>query len=287
MAMSPWSIKELLNNTGLNENEISKQILVPCFQKISMRSGYSQKDIQFTGGSPEKGVDIQYYEVVGPDKHRFYTGIQVKKKDITQGDATQLIIQGTQAFEKDIIDPSSGMDYRINRWIVATTGEIKPQAKEEIRKDLSRYGKLISFWDGIKLGELILDNYYDEFTRILNINPILAGSSNVVINWWNPDEPIVVSENFTNAEWKKLDLSSLLPPTSDGVFLTIAPLNGNLPPVQCAIRSSVDEITIESFMSQISPYLLHLKIGETQIEARIIGNNRPVKILTRGFRFLR
>jgi hypothetical protein len=285
MSMSPWIINELLNKSNLSENEITKQILVPCLQVISMRSGYSLRDVQFTGGVSEKGADIQYYEIVGPDKYRFYTGIQVKKKDITQGDATQLIIQGTQAFGKDVIDPSTGIAHRIHRWVIAATGEIKPAAKDEIWKELSRHGKLVSFWDGIKLSEMILDNFYNEFTRILNVDPVLAGSSNIIIQWWDPDNPPAVDENFVSEEWVKLDLSSSIPPTANGVYITITPLNENLPPVLCAFRSSVDDVTIESFMSQISPYLLHLNVGELQIEGRIIGNKRAVKITTRGFRF--
>ena len=95
-------------------------------------------------GSYEKGTDIEYYDIMAPDKLRFYTGIQAKKGNLSQSDATQLITQGTQAFEKNITDPSEGRAYRLNRWIVTTTGNISPPAKVEIHKHLDRYGKLIS-----------------------------------------------------------------------------------------------------------------------------------------------
>ncbi len=284
--MSPPMIKELVHSSKLNENEISKRIFIPCLQKISMRTGYSLKDIKFTGGASEKGVDIQYYESVGPDKHRLYTGIQIKKKDITQNDATELMRQGSQAFGKDIIDASTGVPYRFNRWIIAATGKITQPAQDEIYKELSRYGKLISFWDGTRIAEFILDNYYEEFIKELNINPVLAGSSNVTINWWDPDKPLVIAEKFDKNNWETFDLSKIAPVMADGIFISIAPLDKNIPSVKCAIRTSIDEIVIDSVMSQISPYMIKLERGKLELEIMLIGDYRPVRILNRGTRFI-
>jgi len=199
--MSPHQIQEILDSSALSENDISKQVIVPCLQKISMMNSYSDELVQVArcpvyGGSYEKGTDIEYYEIMGPDKLRFYTGIQAKKGNLSQSDATQLITQGTQAFEKNITDPSEGRAYRLNRWIVTTTGNISPPAKEEIHKHLDRYGKLISFWDGVKVGEFILGNFYQEFVNHLNVDPRIAGSSSGQAMWWDPDEPQVLVSDF-------------------------------------------------------------------------------------------
>jgi hypothetical protein len=77
--MSPHQIQEILDSSALSENDISKQLFVPCLQKISMMNSYSLRDVRFTGGSYEKGTDIEYYEIMGPDKLRFYPGIQAKR----------------------------------------------------------------------------------------------------------------------------------------------------------------------------------------------------------------
>ena len=286
--MSPHQIRDILHSSTLTEDDISKQIIVPCLQKISMKNSYNLRDIRFTGGRDERGTDIQYYEIMGPDKLRFYTGIQAKKRNLTISATTELINQGTQAFDKDIIDTNEGRSYRLNRWIVATTGDIKQPAREEIHKQLDRYAKPITFWDGVKVGEFILDNFYPEFVSILNIDQQVVGMSSGIINWWDPDEPLIVSTNFKGTEWSRIDISDAVPPVSaGGIFLTIKPTGGSLPPIKCAVRSSEDELLIESFQSQINPYLLRLKDGETSIEAILVEGDRPVELLAKGYLFFR
>ena len=286
--MSPHQIQEVLHSSALSEDEISKQILVPLLHKISGKNSYSLRDIQFTGGRDERGIDIQYYEVVGPDKLRFYTGIQAKKKDLSISAATELINQGTQAFDKDIIDASEGRSYRLNRWIVATTGGITQPAKDEIYTQLNRYGKPIAFWDGVRVGEFILEHFYQEFVTILKVDPALAGSTSGLINWWDPDEPPVLVSNFDRTEWSRIDISEAVPPVSAaGILLTIKPTSGSLPQVKCAVRSSKDELLIESFSSQINPYLLRLEDGETSIEAMLLEGDGPVELLAKGYLFFR
>jgi len=286
--MSAHQIQEILHSSALSEDEISKQIIVSLLHKISGKHSYSLRDIQFTGGRDERGIDIQYYEVMGPDKLRFYTGIQAKKKDLSISAATELINQGTQAFDKDIIDASEGRSYRLKRWIVATTGDIKQPAKEEIHRHLNRYGKPISFWDGVRVGEFILEHFYQEFVTILKVDPALAGSTSGLINWWDPDEPPVLVSNFDRTEWSRIDISEAVPPVSaGGILLTIKPTSGSLPQVKCAVRSSKDELLMESFSSQINPYLLRLEDGETSIEAMLLEGDRPVELLAKGYLFFR
>ena len=141
--MSPEMIQRVLISSGWEENRISQEIIVPCLNQYSLRYGFKLVDIKFTGGTSELGNDIEYYENFGPDMLRFYTGIQVKKGNLGQSETTALVIQGAQAFDKTITDTSNGQSYRINRWIVVTTGEISPQAKEYIIQQLKRYAKPI------------------------------------------------------------------------------------------------------------------------------------------------
>lgn len=285
--ISPYMLQQLIHSSTLSENEITKLILVPCLRKLSMRGNYNLRNVQFVGGRDERGSDIEYYEVIGPDKHRLFSGIQVKKKNLSISDATELIIQGSQAFEKDIIDTATGHCHRINRWVVATTGSISSPAKEEIGNSLSRYGKLISFWDGIQLSELITENFYQESLGVLKIDPVLAGSENISANWWDPDEPQILSSGFESATWIKIPIGIAAPPTADGLFLAIRPIESNFPIVTAVVRTSIDEVVLDSVLSQVNAFYLRLSPGETEIEAMILAPSRPIAILCRGFSFSR
>jgi len=285
--LSSYSVQKILYSSDWHEDEISRRIIVPCLQKISDRSGYFQRDIRFTGGAHEKGSDIEYYEVIGPDKVRLYTGIQVKKGNISISEATKLIIQGTLAFEKTIIDPASGIPYRINRWIVASTGEISPPAKEEIYKTLARYGKLISFWEGGFLGELIAENFHHEFISTMQVDPKLASSDYVLINLWDPTQPQVLLDDFSKTQWTKVDISLATPPTSIGILIKVIPIGGNAINVKCLAKSSKDEILIDSFLSQHNPPLLKIIPGEQEIEIKLIEEGQIVNVVSSGFAFER
>lgn len=255
-------------------------------QKMSMLRGYALRDIRFVGGPSEQGNDIEFYEIIGPDKHRFYTGIQLKKSDVNQTDAADLIRQGTQAFEKTIVDPSTGTAYRVGRWIVAATGDITAPARERIHQELSRYGKLISFWDGVRLSEFILDHFYEEFVREIGVNPVIAASQNVRLNLWDPDKPIVLAENFNAVDWTEIDLSSTVPVMADGVFLVFSPVDANIPGVQVAARTSVDEILVDSITSQLNLILVKLAPGEVVCKLKLLNANRAIRVACRGFRFV-
>src|SRR5215217_8251285 len=94
--MSPHQIQQILFDfpfsDPLTENEITQQIIVPCLLKISQRNAHKFRGLQFTGGSAEQGTDIEYYEMIGPDSFRHYTGIQVKKTNIGVAAARELLI---------------------------------------------------------------------------------------------------------------------------------------------------------------------------------------------------
>ena len=284
--MSPEIIQHILMSTKWAEDQISKKILIPCFNIYSVRNGLKLRDIKFTGGSSELGNDIEYYEIFGPDKLRFYTGIQVKKGSINQSESVQLITQGIEAFEKEIKDTSNGQVYRINRWIVTATGKITNQAQEKIIQQLERYAKPIHFWDGLKISALIMEFFYREFVEIMGVDNRLAASENLITNYWDPDDPQIITKGFAAASFKKLDISRAVPPIAFGVLLTVKPNDKNIPSVKCVIRSSLDEIIIDSLQSQLQPYLLKLK-GQDTVEGMILDKNRPVDILGRGYIFIR
>ena len=79
----------------------------------------------------------------------------------------------------------------------------------------------------------------------------------------------------------------MAPASASGTFLTIKPTGGNFPPVTCAVRSSRDELLVESVSSQLNPCLLGLQDGETSIEAMLVEGNRPVELLAKGYTFFR
>lgn len=287
--ISPQMIQRLLIESKLSENELSQRIFVPCLLKMSMIMGHAFRDVKFCGGNAELGNDIEFYEVIGPDRYRFYTGIQVKKGDINQNLATDLTRQGAQAFEKSIVDPSTGHTFRFGRWIVAATGNIKAPARDIINKELTRYGKLISFWDGTKLSEFILDYFYDEFVRELGVDPIIAGSQNVTNTFYDPDNPIVLLDHFDSGNWLDIDLSQAIPPAglADAAFLMIRPHAGNSSRVIIGVKTSVDDIVIDSFMSQIYPIPVRLSNDETSCKVRLFQGTGPVKVACRGYRSMR
>lgn len=290
--MSPHQIQEILFkfpfSPPLSENEITQQIIIPFSQKICMRNAYKFRGLHFTGGRDEQGTDIEYYEMIGPDSFRHYTGIQVKKTNISVAAARELINQGNRAFEKEIIDPANGRSYRIHRWIVATTGTISSDAKRQIQTELARYGKPISFWDGVRIGEYILENFYSEFVSILHVPPVIAGQSSAGTTLWDADDPPVLATDFIATDWSSIDISPGAPPgLASGILLSAKPVGDSLPAVKLAVRSSTDEILVDSFLSRVNPFLLRLGEGETHIEAMVVEGDRPSNILANGYQEFR
>jgi hypothetical protein len=290
--MSPHQIRDILFafpfSAPLSENQITQQIIVPCLEKIGMRNLYKFRGLQFTGGRDEQGTDVEYYEMIGPDSFRHYTGIQVKKTNISVSAARELINQGNRAFYKEIVDPANGESYRIHRWIVATTGTISPDAKRHIQTDLARYGKPISFWDGVKVGEYILEDFYSEFVRILQVPPMFAGQSSAGMTLWDADDAPVLTSDFAATDWTSIDISHGAPPgLAIGILLSAKPIGESLPSVKIAVRSSTHEILMDSFVSRVNPSLLKLGEGVTHIEAMVVEGDRPINILVNGYQEFR
>ena len=280
--MSPEMIQGILTSSSKTENELSQEIIVPCLHAFSIRNGYRLRDIRFTGGTSELGNDIQYYEVFGPDHLRFYTGIQVKKGNVSQSDAGNVIRQGEEAFEKTISDIRSGQTYRINRWVLLGTGSVTQPAQQQIIEKLKRYGKPIHFWDGLWLSALIMEHFYNDFVQRLGVEPQLAASQNRQTILWDPDRPIILAENFCKLAFTTLDIRRAVHELAVGIFLTVRPRDRNIPSVRCVIRSNAEELIIDSLHSQLQPYLLHMNAGDN-VEAMVLDNSRPIDILARGY----
>lgn len=280
--MSPEMLSQILVQCSWPENRISQEVLVPCLNSFSVRNSLKLRDIRFVGGTSELGNDIEYYELFGPDLLRFYTGVQVKKGNISQAEAGNLSRQGAEAFDKSIADPNSGATHRINRWVVAATGKIKDSARRLICEQLNRYAKPIHFWDGLRLGTLIMEYWYREFVEAMGVDPRLAASSNVRTTYWDPDFPQELHPSFQETSFTSIDISKAKPPTSGGILLTVRPLDKNIPSAQVIVRSDVDEINIDSLQSQLQPYLLRSE-DNRPIEALVLDGTRPVQLLARGF----
>ncbi|WP_031386812.1 PDDEXK family nuclease [Desulfonatronum thiodismutans] len=283
--MSPAMIHQLLLNCQWIENDITNKIIIPCLNSFSVRNALKLREIKFTGGTSELGNDIEYYENFGPDMLRFYTGVQVKKGNIGLGETTSLITQGSQAFEKEISDIASGHIYRINRWVVATTGAITEQAKQQIIQQLSRYAKPIHFWDGPKISSLILEYYYREFIQVMGIDPRIAASQNVITNYWDPDQPMILADDFNSTSFKQLNLQNEHPMVI-GLLITVKPLDHSIPSATCIIRSDTDEITVDSLQSQLQPYLIKFE-NNNSVEAKLLDETRTVQIQSRASIFVR
>jgi hypothetical protein len=283
--MSPEMIQQFLMKSTLAENNLSSRLFVPCLQKMSMVRSRQLRDIKFVGGNSENGNDIEFYEIIGPDKHRFYTGIQVKKGDLDLNKARELITQGEKAFEKDITDPSTGHSYRIGRWIIAATGKIKSTASAKISQHLARYGKNISFWGGYYLSEMLLDFYYEEFIKELEIDPQYALSQNVRINIYNPQDPLIIESNFNSIEWAKIDLDKVIPIESDTVYLAFIPVNTSAS-LDIGIKTSIDDVVVDAMISQVNLIPIKIAKGERACHIRLLQPEQTIRIICRGYRFI-
>lgn len=162
MYLSKKLVIDKLNS--LTECKIATDILVPLLKKKGL------KGVKFTGGSSEEGIDIEYYEVSLADNEKLYTGIQLKKGNITyssrgsNGTVNAIKNQAEAAFAKDIYEINSGGVHHLFRFIVATTGEINENARKMINKAKTRGDQYnISYWDADKLVDDIRRNFFDEF----------------------------------------------------------------------------------------------------------------------------
>lgn len=128
---------------SMAENELSKKVIIPLFQKI-----YSTR-VEFSGGGIEKGRDIIIYkkDELGDNE---YIGIQVKKQKLTPNSSIesfqQLINQLSQMKYEGVVDPSTGEKISFKKRIFITPYPISDKAYDSHQ---GAYQQIIK--DGVKI----------------------------------------------------------------------------------------------------------------------------------------
>lgn len=128
---------------SMAENELSKKVIVPLFQKI-----YSTR-VEFSGGGIEKGRDIIVYkkDELGDNE---YIGIQVKKQKLTPNSSIdsfqQLLNQLSQMKNEGVVDPSSGEKTLFKKRIFITPYPISDKTYDSHQ---GAYQQIIK--DGVKI----------------------------------------------------------------------------------------------------------------------------------------
>lgn len=168
--LSKEKIVELLNS--IPEHQMARDIFVPILKKMGL------KGVKFTGGADERGLDIEYYELTEPEKHKSYVGIQFKKGNLiysgtgTKGSVKDVRNQAEEAFEKEIHDIDTRATHYISRFIVATTGDINETARQYIGKARQKGSdRRIDYWTGDRLAEYVQDHWAEEFEKYFPISP--------------------------------------------------------------------------------------------------------------------
>ena len=283
--ISAPQIQRLLVEAPRDENWLTVEILLPTLHAFSARNGYKLRDIRFAGGPDERGNDVEYYEISGPDGLRFYTGIQVKKGDINQSVATTLEMQARQAFNKPLTDSSSHQVYRVARWVVACTGRISEHARRILVDHAAREGRLIHFWDGLTLAQMILENSLKQFLEKIEA-PQVASSSNLNSIFYDPESPIKLAEGLGPGTVHRLSVQCCMPPTGVGVYLVLRPADTNIPGVTCHVRAGGQDAIVESLDSQIGLFLMRTAF-DCDIELRLLNEDRTVDVFCKGYVFER
>ncbi|SOU07323.1 hypothetical protein [Xanthomonas arboricola] len=279
-------VRTILEQCKWDENKITKEILIPCLERYSASHNHCLREIRFTGGAHEFGNDIEFYELSGPDQFRLYTGIQVKKGKIDQSQATMLANQGSQAFAKSILDPAINQSNRITRWVAATTGEVTAPAADALSRLLRGDNRLVHVWDGLKIAQLIFDNYLPEFLKLMEVWDELKYSTNVTNMMYDPDERLVIAQSLVPGTIHKLDLSGVAPPgIANGAFLILEPDTDKLRNLMCTIQSDMADMVVDAVASRFSP--VFIPFSENSEISIKFEDDRAVTIICRGYRFSR
>lgn len=279
-------VKAILEASDWDENRITKHIIIPCLERYSATHNHCLREIRFTGGAHEFGNDIEFYELSGPDQFKLYTGIQVKKGKIDQTQASSLATQGNQAFAKEILDPSINQGFRITRWLAVTTGDITPPARTALAQLLRGDNRLVHAWDGLKLAQLIFDNFLPEFLDLMEVSDEVRASSSVSDVMWDPDDRMVIGQKLAPGIRHTLDLSAAAPPmVTVGVYLVFEPDTDKLKELTCSVQSDTADMMIEAVESRFQPVLVPVSESGT-VSVRFDGE-RTVTVLCRGYRFAR
>ncbi|MBU7048325.1 MAG: HEAT repeat domain-containing protein [Theionarchaea archaeon] len=138
----------------LNEIPLIKRFLIPLFSE-----GMGCKDVQYTHGVLENGIDILYY-TEDEFGERIYTGVQVKKDKIIKSSISKIFRQITDALGGSFIDLSTGEEINVKRIVLVTSHEFTDAASISLRRSLkgAKIDNIVRCVDGNKLVDL-LDKY--------------------------------------------------------------------------------------------------------------------------------
>jgi len=280
-------VQSLLEEIDWSENKITKEIIIPALDSFSAKGSHRLKNIEFTGGASELGNDIQFYELIGPDNCRMYTGIQVKKGDIDQTQTTQLVIQGEQAFNKSIHDPSNHQVHRITRWVVASTGKITTPARKIVQEHAARHGKPVHFWSASKLAEIIHENYLENFLEKIGYGETFINSSNVIDTFYDPDEKTVLATDVNAESYVRVPAHFLVPPVvSTGIFIAVDVIGEKNPSHTFHAKANDFEVTASCMMSKISP--IYVRTDESGcFDIKLLDTKARASVYLKGYRYTR
>jgi Cdc6-like AAA superfamily ATPase len=161
---------------ALQENFLSKRILVPLFEKLFDGS------VQFTGGTQEKGIDILVQRTDELDEKQ-YIGIQVKRVRPTnnsqfESSLQQLLIQLSQASSEPVIDIARGTPITVDRLIFVTPYTIPRSVMDNhqtfFRKVVDEHHCRVV--DGAKLVHLLRKHRPDLINTLFGSTYILAST---------------------------------------------------------------------------------------------------------------
>ena len=109
-----------------------------------------------------------------------------------------------------------------------------------------------------------------------------------VCELYDADDPPVLASEFAPTNWSKIDISTAAPPgITSGLLISARPVGESLPSVTLAVKSYIDEILVDSFLSRANPVLLKLDEDETHIEAMLVEGDRPITIFANGYQSIR
>jgi len=157
----------------MSEDEMIEKVILPLYEKKFREYFF---DIEFSGKDKreDEGVDITYYEIAKDTKTKQYRGIQVKQGEINTGKSANGIvairIQAEQAFEKNISNVTDKKTYRIQKYVVLTTGKIQAKARAHIVEKLAHHA--IEFVDGKMLCAWIRESFLPELVKICDVEEI-------------------------------------------------------------------------------------------------------------------
>jgi hypothetical protein len=159
--------EKLARLQDLDEETLTKRFLIPLLSKMGC------KNIKYTHGSFEQGIDILYC-IKDEFKKQAYTGVQVKAIDVTSHNIDTVRRQITEALGTTFL--YGGKKRKLDKIVLVTSKEFKGKSEQSLLNSLvgenQHLQRVITFIDGNQLIDH-LDEYlpsafweeYDYFNK--------------------------------------------------------------------------------------------------------------------------